>query len=607
MSNQMLSDVIECLPDATFAIDCKGKVIVWNRAIEKMTGTLKDDIIGEGNYTPAKLIYGERRPCLVDLIGNENSKFISNYDFIYREGKKLYAEIFVPSFYNNKGAYLWITASPLLNDKGQRCGAIESISDITERKKEEIRLKKSENHLNTVVESAADVIITTDAKGNILYYNDRMKNIFGYSKEEIIGEKLTILIQDKYKKLYTDEFKNLEVCREHPYMSKTIKTIGLRKDGTEFPFEVSLSTWKSVENNYFTVIIRDITSREQVNEALSVSEEKYRAFFESDPDYAILIDSKGVIADVNQAAMHISGLSKEELVGKNFQDLNIFHEDELTLHKKIFSKVLNREKITPYEARIINKNGSVMWVLNSSTTITKDDKINYVLVIGSDISELKKAEIKLKSSLNEKEVLLREIHHRVKNNLQIISSLLNLQEFYVKEDPIAVNVLKESKNRVLSMAMIHEMLYQSKNLSHINIPNYIKNLISNLVYSYGYDSNFKTILNVEEIMLNIETSIPVGLIIGELVSNSLKYAFPNNQKGKITLSLEYCNKEYKLVISDDGIGLPPEFDFKNVKSTLGFKLVNSLVEQLDGSITLEKNTGTQFTIKFKEQQYKERN
>ena len=430
MSKQLLSNIIECLPDATFAIDCEGKVIVWNHAIEKMTGTIKDDILGKCNY--AKLIYGERRPCLVELIYNENSELISFYDFIHREDDKLYAEVFVPSFYDNKGAYLGITASPLLDENGVRYGAIESIGDITQFKKGEIQLKKNEKRLNTILESTTDVIITTDDNGNILSYNTKMKNIFGYLKEEIIGEKLTILIHDNYKKNYTDFFENLKVHQEHPYV-KTIKTTGLRKDGTEFSFEGTLSIWKSFENSYITVIIRDITSCEQINDELSVSEEKYRAFFESDPDYAILIDSKGVIADVNHAAMQISGLSKEELVGKNFSDLNIFHEDELLLHQKIFSKVLRHEKITPYEARIINKDGSVLWVLNSSTTIIKDDKINYVLVIGSDISELKKAELELKSSLNEKEVLLREIHHRVKNNLQIISSLLNLQEFYVKE------------------------------------------------------------------------------------------------------------------------------------------------------------------------------
>ncbi len=606
MSNQMLSEVIEYLPDATFAIDLNGKVIAWNSAIGEMTDTLKDDILGEGSYVYSKLFYEEHHPCLIELIGNDNLELISNYDFIHREGNKVYAWVFVHSFYNGKGAYLEITASPLLDGKGLRYGAIESIRDITERKNEELQLKKSEQHFRNVVESAADVIVTTDAEGNILSYSDSMENIFGYSKEEIIGAKLTVLMRDKYKNLFTDEIENFKSHAKHPYVRKTIKTTGLRKEGTEFPFEGSLSTWKSTENNYFTVIIRDITSREQVTEALSVSEEKYRAFFESDPDYAILIDSNGVIADVNQAAMQISGLSKEELVGKSFGDLNIFHDDELELHQKIFSKVLRREKIVPYKTRIINKKGSVIWVLNSSTTITKDDKINYVLVIGSDISELKNAEIKLKSSLNEKEVLLREIHHRVKNNLQIISSLLNLQEFYVKEDPIAVNVLKESRNRVLSMAMIHEMLYQSTNLSHINIPNYIRNLISNLVYSYGYNSNFKTVLNVEEIMLNIETSIPVGLIISELVSNSLRHAFPHNQECKITLSLKFCNRGYNLVISDDGVGLPPKFDFRNVESTLGLKLVNSLVEQLDGSIELDKNLGTQFTIKFKEQHYKER-
>ena len=606
MSNQLLSEVIEYLPDAIFAIDLNGKVIAWNNAIGAMTDTVKDDILGEGSYVYSKLFYEEHRPCIIELIGDENSELTSNYDFIHRKGNKVYAEVFVPLFYNGKGAYLEITASPLLDGKGLRYGAIEYIRDITERKKEEIQLKKSEQHFRNVVESAADVIITTDAEGNILSYNDSMENIFGYSKEEIIGAKLTVLMQDKHKNLFTNEIENIKSHAKHPNVNKTIKKTGIRKDGTKFPFEGSLSTWKSAENNYFTIIIRDITNVEQVTEALSASEEKYRAFFESDPDYAILIDSKGVIADVNHAAMQISGLSKEELVGKSFRDLNIFHEDELALHQKKFSKVLRREKIVPYEARIINKKGSVIWVLNSSTTITKDDKINYVLVIGSDISELKNAEIKLKSSINEKEVLLKETHHRVKNNLQIISSLLNLQELYVKEDPTAVNVLKESKNRVLSMAMIHEMLYQSTNLSHINIPNYIENLISNLVYSYGYKSNIKTVLNVEEIMLNIETSIPVGLIIGELVSNSLRHAFPHNQEGKITLSLKVCNNGYNLVISDDGVDLPPKFDFRNVESTLGLKLVNSLVEQLDGSIELDKNHGTQFTIKFKEQRLNKR-
>ncbi len=478
-SKQLLSNIIEFLPDATFAIDYEGKIIAWNYAIEEMTGIPQADIIGKGDYAYSIPFYGEPRPTLIDLVSLKDSKFSLNYNFIQVEDNNLCAEVFVPQLYNGKGAYLWIKASALFDSNGKQYGAIESIQDITERKKTEIMLK--------------------------------------------------------------------------------------------------------------------------------TSEEKYRAFFESDPDYAILIDLNGEIIDVNQAAMQMSGLTKGELVGKNFSELDIFAEDELYIHQKMFDKGIRCEKIVPYESRIISKDGSVRWVLNASTTLKQHEKISYVLVIGSDITERKNTEFELKSSLNEKEVLLREIHHRVKNNLQIISSLLDLQKIYVKEDPLAINVLKDSQNRVLSMAMIHEMLYQTKDISYINFNDYIKNLVSNLLDSYRNNTIFiNTVIDVQEILLNIETSIPLGLIISELLSNSLKYAFPHRKEGVIKLNLEANDIEYNLIISDNGVGLPEDIDYRNTESSLGFRLVNSLVTQLDGSIELDRSHGTQFTIKFKELHYKER-
>ena len=148
-----------------------------------MTGTLKEDIIGKGDYTYAIPFYGKRRPILIDLIGAEDSEFLSKYDYIHKDGKKLYAELFVPSVYGGKGAYLWVIASPLLDSKGQQYGAIESVRDITERKKAEIRIKRSEQRFRAVAESAVDAIVTTDVQGKILFCNDSMKTIFGYSKE----------------------------------------------------------------------------------------------------------------------------------------------------------------------------------------------------------------------------------------------------------------------------------------------------------------------------------------------------------------------------------------------------------------------------------------
>ena len=228
-----------------------------------------------------------------------------------------------------------------------------------------------------------------------------------------------------------------------------------------------------------------------------------------------------------------------------------------------------------------------------------------VQVVFRDISERKKSENDIKTSLKEKETLLMEIHHRVKNNLQIISSLLDLQANYVDEIE-AINVLQESQNRVKSMAIIHEMLYQSIDLNSINFTNYIKNLVHDLFISYGANNRIKYIIKSEPILLNIETAIPCGLIVSELVSNSLKYAFPNHEKGKISVSINSYREEFELIISDNGIGFPENIDFKNVNTSLGLRLVNILVQQLEGSVELDKTEGTKFKIKFKELEYKKR-
>jgi two-component system, sensor histidine kinase PdtaS len=219
------------------------------------------------------------------------------------------------------------------------------------------------------------------------------------------------------------------------------------------------------------------------------------------------------------------------------------------------------------------------------------------------LKEKEKAEKELKASLNEKELLLKEIHHRVKNNMQIISSMLSLQSNYVEGE--AVNVLKESQNRVKSMAIIHEKLYQSHDLTHINFKEYIKSLSYYLSDSYTRNSEAVTIkLDVEDIFLGIETAVPLGLIINELVSNSLKYAFPHGE-GEITLKLHRRPEGFELQISDNGIGMPKEIDFTTTKS-LGLQLVSALVNQLDGTVELKRDNGTCYWIKFKELKYKDR-
>ena len=213
----------------------------------------------------------------------------------------------------------------------------------------------------------------------------------------------------------------------------------------------------------------------------------------------------------------------------------------------------------------------------------------------TEISERKKAELLIMQSLREKDILLKEIHHRVKNNLQVISSLVNLQSKNLS-DKIMKNAFLEIQNRIKSMSLLHENLYQSSNMSEIDIKNYIEKITNDLLMSYG--------LNSEKIKINIKSenfSIPVdigshcGLIINEIVSNSIKHAFPKNGNGKINIKIEHENENLMLYISDNGIGLPKNFDINKTK-TLGIQLLKSFVDQLNGNLEISSNNGTYYKI-----------
>ncbi len=218
--------------------------------------------------------------------------------------------------------------------------------------------------------------------------------------------------------------------------------------------------------------------------------------------------------------------------------------------------------------------------------------------IAHDITEKTLAEELLKESLKEKEVLLKEVHHRVKNNLQVISSILNLQSSYVKDEK-TLNILKESQNRIKSMAFIHESLYQTNDFSKINFSEYVVSLSKNLVHSYGVFDNFVELkLNVSDVSLSLDLSIPCGLLINELVSNALKYAFKPKEKGTITISLNEDKGAILLKVEDNGKGLPKEINFRETE-TLGLQLVMTLTEQINGTISLNNKKGAKYTIEFK--------
>jgi two-component system, sensor histidine kinase PdtaS len=354
--------------------------------------------------------------------------------------------------------------------------------------------------------------------------------------------------------------------------------------------------------NLLVLAEKEIESRKIAENVAQESEMYYRTIFENTGTAIVIIDQDTTISHVNSEVETLTGFSKEEIEGrKKWTDFAV--EEELDRIKGFYDLRDDPDKRPrEYETKGQDKEGNIKDLLVTVVTIPGTQKQLASLI---DITKRKNAENLIKSSLNEKNILLQEIHHRVKNNMQIISSLLNLQTRYVNDEE-AVNILKESQNRVRSMAMIHEKLYQSKDLSHINFVEYIQNLVSNLFHSYNIGkTHIKSTLEVENLSLNIDTAVPCGLIISELVSNSIKYAFPNDMNGEIFVSLKAKKEEYELIIRDNGIGLPKTLDLNNVDS-LGLRLVNSLTEQIDGEVIINIKNGTEFKIKFKGLEYRNR-
>lgn len=216
--------------------------------------------------------------------------------------------------------------------------------------------------------------------------------------------------------------------------------------------------------------------------------------------------------------------------------------------------------------------------------------------------QTRRLSVEVNQLLQDKEMLMKEIHHRVKNNLMVISSLLSLQSRYIKDEATR-EIFKESETRAKSMALIHDRLYRSGDLKSIDFPDYIRSLTRDIFNTYvTRRGRIQLQMNVQDVMVDVNSAVPLGLIINELVTNSLKYAFPDDRDGIIRISFHEDGDEYALEIGDDGIGIPADFDIEKSDS-LGMLLVNSLTSQIQGELELKRDPGTTFIIKFREDQF----
>ncbi len=374
-----------------------------------------------------------------------------------------------------------------------------------------------------------------------------------------------------------------------------------RADGSQFDVNINLVSIKNTENRvlYRVATVQDITERKKSDTIIKESAARTQAILDTVVDGIITIDKLGIIETFNPAAERIFGYNADEVISRN---LNMLMPEP---YSKAHDSYLNNY-LSGGPAKIIGigrvvegrrKNGSTFPLDLAVSETQLGEKCIFTGIV-RDITERQFANEKLKAALNEKEILLKEVYHRVKNNLQVVSSLINLQARHVKNEE-ALNLLKQSADRIKAMALLHEKLYQSKDLAKIDFNAYVGSLIDSLLYSFGSHANRISIkTHIKDIFLDIDTAIPCGLIINELLSNAIQHAFPNSQQGVIEIGFTREQHEFKLVISDNGIGLPDGLNIKKCKS-LGLQLVARLAnDQLRGRMSIDENSKTSFTIHF---------
>ncbi len=501
---------------------------------------------------------------------------------------------------NRDGRTLWLDVYYYaeLDENGVPYAIDQIHVDITERINAEKLLRESEDKYRSLTESVpAAIFIYSDNK--FIYGNEYSAKITGYNVKEMIGKNFWEIVHPDYRDIAkqrgASRLKGEDV--QQRYELKILDKKGNEKwldyCGTPINFQGKPAVLG---------IAYDITELKRTQQALIDSELKYRTLIENMSEVILYVDNDDRIIFVNDNAYDMFGYTKKELIGFVANELLV--EEEYRDFIKERNKLRRHGFADKYEVKMRKKTGEIMWVEISGAPL-KDTNGNIIGSIGihSDITDRKKYENTIENSLKQKEMLLKEIHHRVKNNLQIISSLIKLQSSHVKDKEIH-SMFAESQNRIRTMALIHEKLYRSSDISVIEFYDYIKNLVDNLYTTYGISiDRVKPVFEFRSIYLDIDTAIPCGLIINELVSNCLKYAFPALMKGTISINLvEKGSGEYLMTIKDSGIGVPDDIDFHN-STSLGLKLVKILSEQLGGKVELIRGGGTEFRISFKQSNY----
>lgn len=572
------------------------RIMEWNEEAEKVFGWQRDSVLGEDYFL--LFVSPQNREALKEklAITIENGNVQRNL-----ETKILTAD-------GSERTLLW-NVNRFTDNHGKGIGIIACGQDIEEVRLAQLRWKLSEERFRSIFNQAAVGIVQVSLPGKLVLANDKFTQLLGYERDTFIDVDFHSLIHpDDVSDTLTDLSKLLQGNQ-----ATFEREVRIKCQGNSFLWiNLTMSVvWVSVEPSYFIAVINDISDRKKAEESLQDSEARLNSVLSSLQDVVwsmSLPDLK--VRYINPACQILYGYSPADILANRGILLEMVIPEHRLLVEKTWAEIIESYRLGILQNQT-DKNWEIEYKINLSNGVTRWIRERSHIVydiygravsidgISTDVTESHEAEEKLFKSLQEKEILLKEIHHRVKNNLYVISGLLNLQSSYI-EDETVKSLFEDSQNRIQTMAVIHEQLYQSDDLSEINFADYINRLVSNLFLSYNhYHTGIKPVTRLQECHLSIETAIPAGLLINELVTNAFKHAFPQGE-GEVTINLSAKEKnEIKLEVKDNGIGFPSGLNWEETNS-LGLRLVRLLTQQLDGEIVVDsqKNQGTNFTISF---------
>ena len=596
-SQHFIQHITDAIPSILYLYDLeKQKNVYVNQQITKILGYTPAEIQEMGDQFFSLLMHPQDLARISEHLARlEQSKDKEVFELEYR-------------MKDRQGNWHWLLSQDTIfarTCEGKVKQILGTATDITERKQVEKNLKLSEDALAA---SSNGIIIADATQPNFptIYVNPAFEQITGYTAAEIIGKNALFLPDAQSNPSELARLKNTLEAQANC----TVVLRNYRQDGTFFWNELSVSPIYDSDQklSYFLGVQNDITVSKKIQKNLESTTSRLSTLMENLQLGVLVKDDLDQIVLINQAFCDLFDIDiiPASLIGadgsifaQEYQDLFANPQEFIQRHQEIKRqrKIITNEEISLADGRIFERD---------YIPINVDGNHQGHLWMYRDISERKEAEQKILTSLKEKEILLKEIHHRVKNNLYVISSLLNLQSHSLEDEKILA-LFRDSQRRIQTMAMIHEQLYQSNDLGKINFAEYLERLVNNLFISYQQSAEIIPVLDVESVYLNLETAIPCGLLINELVTNCFKHAFPKNCSGTIKLQLRViADKQLQLIVSDNGIGIPTGVNWEESPS-LGLRLVRILAQQLDACLTLDNSQpGTSFSLVFAELKYQDR-